>query len=234
MWNKNIFVGFDTETTGVDYSTDKIVTAATVFYDFSTKTTLKTNTWLADPGVEISPQASAVNGITNEYAKEHGRPLAEVLVEIRDTLLEAVNNDIPIVIFNANFDLSILHNNLKAEGLDTLESILGEDTYNVIDPLVIDRGVDKYRKGKRTLESMMNFYGVPVRENLHDAQVDTEVMLDVLDKIFVSHPVLSAFSVEQLHDWQKQAYKEWADGFNSWLSKQGKPATVSDIWPVKM
>ncbi|QPK94388.1 DNA polymerase III subunit epsilon [Actinomyces sp. zg-332] len=234
MLDKELFVGFDTETTGVNYYEDKIVTAALVFYDFSSKNAQRVHNWLADPGIEISPQASAVNGITTEYAREHGRPLNDVLLEIRDTLIAAIKDDIPIVIFNANFDLSILHNNLRSAGLETIEDILGEDVYNVLDPLVIDRAVDKYRRGKRTLESMMNFYGVTQRDALHDAQVDTEVMLEVLDKIFDKHPVLDTFSAEELHSWQKDAYKNWAEGYNSWLAKSGKPANVSGVWPVKM
>ena len=38
--------------------------------------------WLADPGVEIPLQASAVHGITTERARAEGRPAAEVVAEI--------------------------------------------------------------------------------------------------------------------------------------------------------
>ena len=130
MLNKELFVGFDTETTGISYENDKIVTAALVFYDFSSKNAQRVHNWLADPEIEISPQASAVNGITNEYAKEHGRPLNEVLVEIRDTLIDAIKDDIPIVIFNANFDLSILHHNLRSAGLENIIRILTKYIFN--------------------------------------------------------------------------------------------------------
>ncbi len=234
MWNKKIFAGFDTETTGVDYSTDKIVTAAIVFYDYSTQTIQKTQNWLADPGIEISHKATEVNGISTEYAQKYGRPLKEVLVEIRNTLIEATKSDIPIVIFNANFDLSILNANLKAEGLETIEEIIGTDTYNIIDPLVIDRAVDKYRKGKRTLESMIQTYNLENRADLHDAQVDTEVMLDVLNQICKKYPQLQSFDLNELYLWQKEAYKAWADNFNSYLARTNRPANVSDVWPVKL
>ena len=41
----------------------------------------------------------------------------------------------------------------------------------VIDPLVIDKAVDRYRKGKRTLEAAAAFYGVPL-DDAHDAGAD--------------------------------------------------------------
>ena len=99
---------------------------------------------------------------------------------------------------------------------------------------MIDRAVDKYRKGKRTLESMIQTYNLENRADLHDAQVDTEVMLDVLNQICKKYPQLQSFDLNELYLWQKEAYKAWADNFNSYLARTNRPANVSDVWPVKL
>ena len=62
-------VGFDTETTGVSPTSDRIVTAALIRREGSLVQTL---TWVIDPGVEIPERATAVHGITTAFAREHG------------------------------------------------------------------------------------------------------------------------------------------------------------------
>ena len=69
-WHDGPLVGFDTETTGVDVATDRIVTAAVVTRD---ATGTRARTWLIDPGVPIPPAATAVHGITTEQARTEGR-----------------------------------------------------------------------------------------------------------------------------------------------------------------
>ena len=65
-WSAGPFLGFDTETTGVDVTTDRIVTAALVHRD-ARGTTVRT--WIIDPGVEIPAPATAIHGITTERAR---------------------------------------------------------------------------------------------------------------------------------------------------------------------
>ena len=79
-WTSDPWLGFDTETTGTSPFKDRLVTAALVLR--AEERDDQVATWLADPGVEIPEQASAVHGITTEYAREHGRPVGEVLEEV--------------------------------------------------------------------------------------------------------------------------------------------------------
>lgn len=67
---------FDLETTGIETETSRIVSAYVGVVDaFGAP---KGVSWLADPGVEIPAQASAVHGITTERARAEGRDAAEV------------------------------------------------------------------------------------------------------------------------------------------------------------
>ena len=65
-WLENPMVGFDTETTGISTTNDRIVTAALIT---RTGSDVALRTWLIDPGVPIPAAASAVHGITTEYAR---------------------------------------------------------------------------------------------------------------------------------------------------------------------
>ena len=80
MWTELPIIGFDTETTGIRPDQDRLVTCSIV--EVLPGGTINKSYWLADPGVEIPERASAVHGITTAQAREHGRPVAEVLEEV--------------------------------------------------------------------------------------------------------------------------------------------------------
>jgi DNA polymerase-3 subunit epsilon len=138
---------FDLETTGIDVETSRIVSAHVGVIDAS-GTVVEERAWLADPGVEIPTQASAVHGITTERARAEGRPAPEVVAEIIAALEDLVARGLAITIYNAPYDLSLLHHEAVRHGVAPLH-----EPVPIIDPLVLDRAVDKYRKGKRTLEA---------------------------------------------------------------------------------
>ena len=78
-WMNGLRATFDLETTGVDVTTARIVTASLILLD-PQGNVVRRGEWLADPGVEIPAGAAAVHGITTEYAREHGpsRPRGRV------------------------------------------------------------------------------------------------------------------------------------------------------------
>ncbi len=81
-WPLGPLLGFDTETTGVDPSGDRLVTAALVWRAEPQADGVRpqsVTTWLADPGVEIPEAAAAVHGVTTERARAEGRPVTEAL-----------------------------------------------------------------------------------------------------------------------------------------------------------
>jgi DNA polymerase-3 subunit epsilon len=144
-WGDRLGV-FDLETTGVDVDTSRIVSACVAVLDADGEVVSRWN-WLADPGIEIPPGASAVHGITTERAQAEGRGAQLVIAEIVQTLRVLFDSSIPVTIYNAPYDLSLLDRECRRHGLEPLETV-----GPVIDPLVIDKAVDRYRAGKRTLE----------------------------------------------------------------------------------
>lgn len=229
-WADGPLVGFDTETTGVDVGTDRIVTAAVVRRDRSGTTA---RTWLVDPGVPIPEAATAVHGITTEQARAAGRPPAEALEEVAATLAAAFTRGEPVVAFNAAYDLSLLDAELRRHGLPTLPERIGREVRVVLDPLVLDRWADRYRPGKRRLGDVCAHYGV-VTDTLHAADADVVATLDVLAAMCRRFPGLSRWDLEALHDGQVRAHRRWAEGFNAWRLGQGLDGPGAELtWPLR-
>lgn len=235
-WAEGPLLGFDTETTGIDPLGDRLVTAALVSRGprgADGTRSQSVTTWLADPGVEIPEAAAAVHGVTTERARTEGRPVVEVLEDLATALAGAMGAGTPVVAFNASFDLTLMEAELSRHHLPTLRERLGRDLGPVADPLVLDRAVDRYRKGKRRLGDLCEVYGVRVDDALHTAEVDVAATLDVLEALAVAHPRVSRLGAAELMDWQARAHREWAESFNDWLARRNPSRTPAEVaWPL--
>lgn len=235
-WASGPLLGFDTETTGVDPTSERLVTAALVARGprgADGARSQSVTTWLADPGVEIPAAAAAVHGITTERARAEGRAIEEVLAEVSDVLVTAMGAGTPVVAFNASYDLTLLEAELSRHGLATMRERLGRELGPILDPLVIDRAVDRFRRGKRRLGDMAAIYRVPVDEALHTAEVDVIATLDVLEAILTAHPAVAATPAEELVAVQARYHRQWAESFNEWLARKnpGRPGAQT-AWPL--
>lgn len=235
-WATGRLLGFDTETTGVDPRSDRLVTAALVSRGPLAPDGTRqedVTTWLADPGVEIPAAATAVHGVTTQQARTEGRAAAEVLEEVASLLAEAMADGVPVVAFNAAYDLTLMEHELARHHLATLTERLGREVGPVLDPLVLDRAVDRYRRGKRRLGDLCSVYGIRVDESLHTAQVDVAATLDVLEAIVLTHPEVGRVPAAELVTWQASAHRTWAKSFNAWLAARDPHRTPAGLdWPV--
>ncbi|WP_454851795.1 exonuclease domain-containing protein [Promicromonospora soli] len=207
-WINRPLLGFDTETTGVDVAGDRIVTAALVLRTPGVGTEVRT--WLMDPGVEIPQEAAAIHGISTEHARAHGVEPREALEEIAAELATHLADGVPVVAYNAAFDLSLLDAELLRHGLKSLPQRLGRPVEPVVDPLVIDRWLDRYRPGKRRLGDLSEWYGVTSDGDLHTAEVDVLATLDVLEALARRFPQLARMPLTDLHQQQIGAHRQWA------------------------
>lgn len=232
-WTDVPWLGFDTETTGINPSSDRIVTAALVLRlgGANAASEDKTHTWLADPGVPIPEAASAVHGISTEYAREHGRPIKDVIDEVAATLVAHWQRGFPVVAFNAPYDVTILDAELARHGVPTLDERLSGAPMLVVDPLVLDRHFDRFRKGKKTLTTMAPAYGIEADEDAHTAEVDVAMTLDVLAAMAAKIEALAGLTPLEIHELQVSAHADWAEDFEGYLRRQGRDAHISRAWP---
>ncbi|MDQ0773699.1 DNA polymerase-3 subunit epsilon [Streptomyces aurantiacus] len=231
-WHGELLIGFDLETTGTDPREARIVTGAVI--EVRGGEPAGHREWLADPGVEIPADAVAVHGISNERARAEGRPADEVADAIASVLVSHWRTGVPVVAYNAAFDLTLLSAELLRYGLPSLrERLGGADPAPVIDPYTIDRSVDRYRRGKRNLEAVCVEYGIRL-DSAHDASADALAAARLAAAIAVRHPKVAALGPAELHRCQIEWYAQWAADFQSFLRRKGDAEAVVDgVWPVR-
>jgi DNA polymerase-3 subunit epsilon len=226
-WAKQIAV-FDLETTGLDLTDARIVTACAVELDAAGNVVGENLEWLANPGIEIPTQASDVHGVTTEIAIRDGRPAAEVVSELIAKLQGFFDRGLPVVAYNAPYDFTILHFEALRHGLEPLK--IG----SVIDPLVIDKFNDKYRKGKRRLENAAEFYKVQL-DDAHNATADAIAAGRVAQAIAVRWANELPSTAAALHDAQIGWSESIDADFESYMRRSVNPEfTATRGWPLKL
>ncbi len=232
-WCDGTLVGFDLETTGTDPATARIVTAALVYQHADGTTGERSRTWLVDPGLPIPAAASAVHGITTAHARDHGVPAATAVPEILAALAEVWRAGLPLVVFNACYDLTLMDAAARRHGLPPLAAMPGWPQALVVDPLVIDRGVDRYRRGKRTLQAAAAHYGVTATA-AHSADGDALAACSVARAIGGAHQHVGAAELAALHAMQIEWSRQWAVSFQAYLRSRGKAdALIDGSWPLR-
>lgn len=229
-WHFGRLAGFDTESTGVDVETDRIVTACIVEVGGS-QPPLPVN-WLLNPGVEIPTAASDIHKVTTEKARAEGQDAAEGIGQIVAALTQVVLAGTPLVIMNAPYDLTLLDREARRYGIKTLTDTVGGDL-RVVDPRVIDKALDMYRPGKRTLTDLCRHYEVKL-DGAHAADADAVAACRVSWRLGQRYPKLAALSLDELHAQQIDWHAAWAADFQAHLRGKGQQDAVIDgAWPLR-
>ncbi|MEZ0089794.1 exonuclease domain-containing protein [Streptacidiphilus sp. EB129] len=231
-WYEGPLASFDTETTGVDVERDRIVTAALVAQDAGDGP-VRGRQWAADPGVPIPAGATAVHGLTDDWAREHGGAPQLVLDEIARALADAARAGVPLVIMNAPYDLTLLDRELRRHRNLTLGQYLTGAPLLVLDPRVLDKHLDRYRKGRRTLTDLCAHYGVELGA-AHDATADATAAMELVRAIGRRHAErLDGLAPGELHLRQAVWHAAQARGLQQWFTRSGSPELVDTSWPLR-
>lgn len=222
-WNTRPRAAFDLETTGRNSRAARIVTASVTLVDGDGEV-VREHEWLADPGVEIPAEASEVHGVTTERARAEGRPAPEVTLELATVLRELFNDGVPVIAFNASYDFTVLAAESARYGVPQLTR------FPVLDPFIMNKQVDRYRKGKRTLTALCEEYGVNL-DNAHTSAADALATLRVLDAMAGKFPKLR-MPASQLHQLQVDWAATQATDFQTYLRKTKPAAVIEGEWPV--
>ncbi|WP_329368886.1 exonuclease domain-containing protein [Streptomyces sp. NBC_00669] len=229
----DVLVGFDLETTGVDPETARIVTASLTLD--GAVPVQEPVTWVADPGVEIPDRAARLHGYTTARARAEGRPPVEVIGELVAHLALYARDGVPIVIMNAPYDLTVLDRECRRHGVTPLVDLVGDDGLCVLDPWVLDKKIDQYRRGPRKLESLCTVYGVELRD-AHTSAADSAAAVSVVRRILEREPAFvaapPAFLHEKQTDWAKVQADELAAYFARTPGKGHRADGVLRSWPV--
>lgn len=222
-WHMHPRAGFDLETTGRDPLTARIVTASIVLVDGSGDI-LESHEWLADPGVAIPAEATAVHGVATATAKALGAPAGQTVKQIAGVLDTLFRRKIPVLAFNARYDFTVLAREGLRHGVPT------PHPFPVLDPYVMDKHADRYRPGKRTLAAMSAHYGVAL-QNAHTSAADVMATLGVGQVLAERFHQLRR-PAEDLHGFQVDWALRQAESFQEYLRRREPGAVVEGRWPA--
>lgn len=223
-WNTRRLIGFDLETTSVMPHEARIVTASIVSMDPADPDSDREANWLVNPGVEIPAEAAAIHGVSTEQAQADGIPAAEAIPQIVAILEYEMRRGAVLVAMNAAYDFTVLQTEALRHGLPVL------DPRPVVDPMVLDRRVDTYRSGKRTLTHLCALYGVTLND-AHSSSADARAAVEVALNLAQRHPALQ-IAPEQLHEKQTIWKAEQAADLQAYLRRKNPQAFVDPAWPV--
>ena len=228
-WSVGEVLGFDFETTGIDRFNDVPVSYALVRVVAGDP--VSTLSGLVDPGREIPAEAIEVHGISTARARAEGIPLREAIELVSDAVISAGDRGVPLVGMKLDFDLTIL----DAQSRGLCGSGLVERGWGgpVLDAVVLDRHLDRFRKGRRTLGALCAHYGVDIG-HAHDACADAVASARVLCALAARFKDLDEADPHVLHQAQIGWHREWAESYDVWRSGNGvAPMDRRDfVWPV--
>ncbi|MCA9656831.1 MAG: 3'-5' exonuclease [Myxococcales bacterium] len=155
---------FDTETTGTDPSSDRIVEISLVRVMPAPDGVEAPRTWRIDPGVRIPIEATEIHGITNDDVDGLTR-----FADIADELLQLFAGA-DLAGFNVGrFDIRVLQAELVRIG----------KSLDLSQTRVIDAQVIFHQKEPRNLGAALRFYCDRELEGAHGAEADTVATLEV-------------------------------------------------------
>jgi DNA polymerase-3 subunit epsilon len=218
-------LALDTETTGVNSFEDRVVTCCMVYDNGQGDQQIRN--WVIDPGIEIPEGASAVHGVTTEIARATGTSPVDGLASIAASLMPMLDAKIPLVIYNAAFDLTLLNNEFARHGINFPYDF---DEHIVIDPYVIDKAFNPYRKGKRILTMTASLYGYELI-NAHNAEADCLAAIGAFRGMTTAYDI--QYSLEELHQKQKIWKYQQAEGLEQHFRKTDPEKCVNREWPYQ-
>jgi DNA polymerase-3 subunit epsilon len=165
-------VAIDTETTGRDPTTDRVVEVACVRWEKGAITLRKS--WLVNPGRPIPKEAFDVHGISDDAVKD-----APAFASILPELLEALAGAVPLA-YNAEFDRKQLMAELGRISAPPTPPPAFHKNADWIDPLVWARELQRLEKS-RALGEVAARLGIELVQ-AHRATGDAEAALNVFLK----------------------------------------------------
>ena len=223
QWREQPWVGFDLETTGREQHAARVITAALVVEGDRSQD----RQWLVNPGIPIPPESTAVHGITDADVAQAGMAAAVACDAIARALEDHWREGAIVVAYNAQYDFTVLVHELRRHGCDPLN--LGP----VLDPLVLWRALEKYRKGKKRLSDAVERFDVPLNAKEHDAGADALTAVHVMRAVAELDGLSDIMDVEAVMAQQREWHRLWADDFAAWFASKGNdPSGIDRSWPI--
>lgn len=220
-WHRGPLLALDFETTSVDPETARIVTATVV--DIQPGTGPVVHNWLVSPGVPIPDEAAAIHGVTSEIAEAKGVPPIKAISDLRTLLRQLWTPTVPLVIYNAAYDATLLDRESRRHDWAAGIELLGP----IVDPLVIERKLIKARRGGRNLAATCDEHGVKLTD-AHTSEGDALAAARLAWKLANRYPQIRNRTLDELYALQPSWYAEQQANFAAFLREQANTAKDVD------
>lgn len=218
-WFEQPLASLDLETTGVDPHTDRVLSYALLDTDGE-------RSGLVAAGVPIPAASQAVHGI-GEQALIGAPPSRIAIAMITDWIQSLIDRRIGLVVFNAAYDLTMLRAEAARHGVQQP----AWDRLMVVDPYVIDWGLERGGLGPRRLSDVASYYGV-VLDQAHDATSDARAARDIAVEMGARHRDAGECSLVELtlrqHLWHAERAADW----NAYAARVGRELDDPTGWPI--
>ena len=219
-WHRVPLASLDFETTGVDPFHDRVLSYALLDVPGIEIT------GLVDPGVPIPPASAEVHGITEAMLAD-APPSAEGMSVVVGWVQSLVDRQVGLVVFNATYDLTMLRAEATRLGLTQPDW----SRLLVVDPFVVDWGIERGALGQRRLVDVASYYGIPI-DHAHDAICDARAARQVAVELGARHVQIGATTILELMVDQRTWHTERALEWNAYAAKKGRPVHDLGGWPL--
>lgn len=172
------FIAFDTETTGLQAATDRIIELGAVLFEKGVPT--RTFSTLVNSGLFIRPSSQQVNHISNEALKSAPSE-KEAYADFLRFLGDAAEGKVLMCAHNAKVDYTFL--------IAALNRVQQKATMYYVDTLSLSRsyleGMPDYKQG--TLAEQLGLVNEDAHRASSDAAVCGQIMWHILDAYAESH-----------------------------------------------
>ncbi|GAA3194656.1 3'-5' exonuclease [Streptomyces ramulosus] len=232
-WYDGPLAAFGVGTTGDDPETDRVVAAALAVQETPGAAPALTR-WLISPGVEIPEAATAAHGLTAGHLARRGRWPAPAVDEIARALASQAASGRPVAVLNAPFTLTLLDREATRHRATSLTGYLGSHPLYVLDPLLLDTHLDRYRKGDRALPGLCAHYDVKPSDGGHGGGRTADEALTVLEvtralgRRFAAR--LARLRPDELHTLQTTWFEAQLRERQTWFPRGG---AADCQWPMR-
>lgn len=193
-WTELPFLVVDTETTGLDKNTHRVIEIAWVFFDG--KKEIRSQAKFCAIGEPIPEEITKLTGISDEMLEGQNDFGSHI-----EDFLQAASKAAFIVAYNATFDRLFIEAEFERAGKEL-------PALTWVDPCVFIREFDRYQKGKK-LSDAATRWGVSL-DGAHRALADAKATGHLLIKLM---PHLKANSLSELiglqNTWQQDQERQY-------------------------
>lgn len=219
-WHRLPLASLDFETTGIDPLQDRVVSYG-LLGDQGGE-----SVGLINPGMPIPPRSTDVHGITDEQVAD-AQPAAVGIAMIVDWVQAVIDRGVGLVVFNAPYDLTMLRREAERVGVHQPDW----DRLLVVDPYVLDWGIERGRLGQSKLTNVCDYYGVKI-DNAHDATCDARAARDVAAEMGARQPDIGGGTLANLAQRQREWYALRAENWNEYANRVGRSLDDPHGWPL--